>query len=357
MVSQSTRRGLAGLPIPLLAWVALASGCGGGVSSSPRSTDQICSSYFQAVVVDCPRTGGIPDAELNRLRPRFVTACVDLLAVPGEGVTAAALDACTAALVKVGGCSNELGVIEECRFPHGTLPAGAPCQDGGQCMSGGCQRVTTTSDAGGGVITEPACGVCSDGVPAAVGQPCPVGTAGCVDGAACTAASPSTCQPIVLSAAGAACDFATSRCKTGSLCDASTLTCVALGAAGFACTSTLECAAGLVCRTTPAIPTFSCQPPAARGEACASTADCGRSLGCSTATLQCAPIAWASAGQPCSDLMPCLIGQCPSTTPAVCPTVLADGQACVAAVTDTTCDGFAACLDGTCQLEGTPHCQ
>ena len=101
-----------------------------------------------------------------------------------------------------------------------------------------------------------------------------------------------------------------------------------------------------------------CQTGAAEGAACGgnNAMPCAPTLYCDPTSLKCSSsITYAQPGQSCAGggmgLVLCEVGQCMN---GKCPTVVADGQPC--GMAGTTCDWFANCTQGTCQLPSAGSC-
>jgi hypothetical protein len=286
---------------------ALALACGGKSGLSSATSDP-CGALFDA------ENGGacgpvLPAAELARQRARFETICSDYLALPGSGITASALVACASALETTGACETDPRAPAECQF-RGTLPGGAACSDPLQCASGSC--------VGG---NNGACGACATPLPA-----------------------------VTEGETGASCGSDTTPCTRGLTCDASSH-CAPLGRGGATCGTDADCAIGFSCSHAKRL----CLPLATLGETCATNGQtCIPSLVCASASHTCVAPAFVAAGQPCGDTSACLQGSCgyPSMT---CPTVVADGQACVQNAT-AECDTFAGCVNGVCTSAGPAVC-
>lgn len=75
------------------------------------------------------------DATLRAtLRVADVEHCEEVLSVPGEGQTAAWLDACAAVVATLPPCFAG-GQPDACAAPAGTLDTGQPCSDDTQCQA------------------------------------------------------------------------------------------------------------------------------------------------------------------------------------------------------------------------------
>jgi len=326
-----------------------------GKTTAGGSATSACDDYFQiAFTGSCSGNVPLPASEVARIQARFDTLCNEALALPGMAITSGGLESCVAA-IKAGGCSVADGQQPNgpCTFSAGSLASGTSCLTDDQCQSGACTAGNEAPD-GGTVL----CGTCS--TPVAVGQSCASGQS-CGPSAVCNGpigTSGPTCATITFGAVGAACNDSSTECNAGLYCEPSTQKCAAPGDSGTACDTDQACTSPLVCppAASPGAST-TCQSPGAAGAACSEDAGCVVGLGCTQAG--CATVTWASAGQPCSDTVRCLVGGCPSTgttVGGVCPTVIPDGQACTPSVATATCDTFANCEGGTCVL-GYPACQ
>ncbi len=301
----------AGMKRSVLGWVAggvsaviVVAACTSSTSSSSSGT--VCSDYFSALS-RCTLTG-YPASEVSRLSSRWATYCQSSLGLPGvPSSLASTLDSCAKALTTAS-CTDFNNVAQCNGVFTGTLAGGAGCLDGDQCQSGACSVSATATD-GGAAVT--GCGKCD--TPLAVGAPCGMAGSTCV--------YPATC-----------------------------------GLAPGATT--------LVCTVTDAGPS---NPPvyAPAGAACGAPTDGGFTYVICEPGLACGPsgtcvtASYAAAGPPCNQTTLCLVGSCSAAAiqfdggaaTATCPTVIGDGQPCTASQTiTTTCDTFAQCLGGTCQL-------
>jgi hypothetical protein len=191
----------------------------------------------------------------------LVSGATGYLEEPGLDVAAAVanLDACLAALDAVA-CNDS--ILPSCNYVGpGTLPLGAKCEGGEDCVSGQCVGVgpplcATCGAPFAGVGA--ACGSeteCTNGTFCASGTCAPLGVAGaacatndqCVSDEYCGAGK---CTPYPK--LGAACDGTTVPCPLRTQCDATAHTCQPFGAVGAACTSTTGCdvARGTTCDAT-----------------------------------------------------------------------------------------------------------
>jgi hypothetical protein len=369
------------------------SGSGGSAAGPGTSA---CDHYFAAQYLRCG--GPVPPAsEATRAQSRFVQVCLNDIALPGSGMTPASVEACASALDS-SQCGLPDGPPVACNF-NGSLPGGAPCNEGLQCQSGQCQG--TVSDSPGGQIGPFTCGTCTPVV--AIGQVCGQGnfSAGCPAGAICATRDTSapmptyTCTAVVEGDVGATCDGLSAICKTGLYCAQQTGQCTALGAAGAACGEGPPpgypggCAAPLGCVGLPGAAICS---NGTAGAFCLTDFDCSPGLGCVPIPFSgphgaapvvdqvgcspsgtCEPAAWAASAQACDGYSTrCLVGSCGGScgptgaVPGTCPSVVADGQPCPVqgvgpAPSGPTCDISAECfspvgkagapgLTGTCTL-------
>jgi hypothetical protein len=387
-----------------LAWAFLSLGCSGVVSDQASKVDageeetgseiatfadagpaaSACLHYYAAQDSRC---GGplLPASEGARQRARFVQVCLNDIALPGSGMTIAAVEACASAL-DLSACELPEGPPVACNF-NGSLPGGAPCNEGLQCQSGMCQGTAFLSPEG--PIGPSTCGTCAPFVQ--TGQVCAHQnfTGGCANGQVCligagmeTAATPTyTCVPIAEGDAGASCDGLSKICPPGLYCSATTGRCQALGDAGASCGEGMTppgnpggCSAPLSCVGDPGMATCAL---GAMGSFCLGDSDCSPGLGCvpgpcapsgSIVRFGCAesgtcqPVTWASPGQTCDSYRTrCLVGPCggsafgpplPSVDggPAMgtCPAIASDGQPC-----GSECDVFAECFSSTGKAGGT----
>ena len=341
------------------AWVAgLVLACGrsdsrqdGGNAQSP------CDDYFDALVGVACGASALPPDEVARGRGRYETLCQNLLALHGNGMTAQSLEACAQALKSVG-CNAGTSGVSECTYV-GSLPDGSPCNVGTQCQSGSCILSQQISDSG--KVTQ-GCGTCVSTIPA--GQPCAPGQL-CVAGAECAETDANlSCTPVAYGDVGATCDGFAALCKTGLYCDDTSSQCTQPAASGSPCGQADGCAPSLVCAQTEAGPQPVCQDPLPQGGACASDVQCAPGLACSSANDLCTPIEWASGGETCGDVALCLIGSCPvalgdggqAIVGGQCPGVIADGEPCDRSDSAQTCDVFADCINGVCQIPDSSAC-
>jgi hypothetical protein len=293
-----------------------------------------CGDFYDALI-GCSLA---PAAEADHDRPRFTQFCENQGNLPGSTTTVAVIETCAQAFKA--DCSTS------CELPNvGTLPAGAPCNDGFdlQCQSGVC--VTQPQGDGG----YSACGTCASA--SAVGQPCsltaPVGY--CAPGSYCGPGPSSTC--VAYGTAGAACSSDLLCASTDFFCSPSSHVCTAKVAVGAACASDIECANSLPCVAG------TCAARAAAGASCTPTGEaspCLAGLTCDATLHECvAPT--VQPGGACGPGMLCLIGDCSAA--GTCPVLVPDGQPCPSG--DTAVSDLEASCDytGICAIPGTPICR
>jgi len=324
--------------------VSLALACNGSANSSA------CNDYYAAVLDKLAQCGGYPTppaSEAARELARFVEACQNALALPGNNVTSADLEACAGAYSSA---SCAITKPAACQLPPGSQPVGAACNESAQCQSNMCSMSGSGSAAGSG------CGTC--GAAIAAGQRCGGTVKGeCAQGSVCNlTGTPPTCEALIYGDAGATCDGLAAQCQPGLYCDAK-MKCAAALPSGAACTGTYECTPPLTCTGT--APKLACRNPGNAGVACARDADCAPGLGCSDGKT-CGTVTWASGGQACGNLARCLVGFCPfdptGKQAGKCPTVIADGQPCDPKNLAEMCDVAASCVGGTCTLGDSVVC-
>ena len=323
--------------------IGLGLGACGNKGSSQAAADggsTPCEDYFDASFVGpCPTGPTLPPAELARERARFEQVCQYGLALPGSGLTDAQLEACATAIQSAGCVSSGTPAPAPCNF-FGAQPNGFPCNEDFQCQSELCFQSAPVGEAGA-PPSETTCGKCSS--VGALGDPCSGST--CIPGAVCdTAATSPTCVTPTSGQQGAICDGVAKLCDAGLYCDTSV--CTPALALGKPCSTSAQCAAPAICSAQ------ACAAPGQAGDTCTIDADCAAGLGCSSQSSTCGSVTWASAGDACGDSVRCLVGPCPVL--GVCPTVIADGQACTDPT--STCDDFSSCVDGTCVLEDSVAC-
>jgi hypothetical protein len=340
------------------AWWLL--GCGGAVdgsaSTDASSKQPAATASFEAGVSACDhyftaqysRCGGpiLPTSETTRILARFEQVCQNQIALPGSGMTPTTVEACAAAL-DASSCELPYGPPAVCNF-HGSLPGGAPCNEGLQCQSGLCGG--TALFGAGGQLGPWTCGTCEPF--AAIGKACSPG--GCSADAICLAkGKTSVCVAITQGDVGATCDALAAQCKTGLYCSAQTGRCAKPAGAGEPCGEGSDpggCAAPLGCAGTPE----TCRSGSV-GAQCISDPDCASGLGCGPSGT-CNPVSWVAAGQVCDGYNTrCLVGVCQNCGPmaenceiyslGTCPTVAPDGQPC--GLTPSTCDTVAECFSPT----------
>jgi hypothetical protein len=239
---------------------------------------------------------------------RFKISCVDAFKAPDSGLTAAAINACAAALP--GATCEDLiyRKITACEI-KGMRQNGGACGTNEQCQSGYCTQ------------GDQACGVCATYVGA---------------GADC---SQTDCEPGLV-------------CNTGNHC-------VLPGGAGMNCNDSQPCKYGLYCFGN------ACATGAATaGATCADTiyaCNTLKGIYCDLSVMKCANLGFAPAGDPCGQVsgkfVVCSAGDCskPSTTATqgLCGSQAGDGVACDA---NTGCQDPARCVAGHCKLPSSAAC-
>jgi hypothetical protein len=339
-------------------------------SMSSSATLAACDHYFSAQYARGCGGPEVPADELARIRARFEQVCQNQYALPGSGITPAALEVCASALEKAP-CRSSVGPPVQCMF-QGTLAAGAPCNESFQCQGGFCNGTVFSSP--DGQLGPTTCGTCSPGV--GLGEVCQQGShfvAGCPAGAECTTANmtasvpTSTCVAETFGDVGAACDDGLSFCKAGLYCAGLPGHCEPLATAGAPCgypdpgggQGSDGCAPPLSC--VGLLEPGTCSLSEA-GIFCVEASDCSPGLVCkqicdSAAGCRpygtCVAVSWAKPGQSCQVSVRCLVGSCSDEesdpalspdgglVPSVCPQVIPDGQTASSQGAYATCDTFA----------------
>ncbi len=336
---------LASTTLVVLACGGTTTNGGGSGSGGGGPAASACDHYYDILyATNCSSTAP-PQSELTRVRARFEKGCASLLALPGVGITASALDACASA-VETSGCA---GFVTDCNFVLGTMASGASCVQDAQCQSGRCTLGSGASDGGAS-----ACGSCTPGC----------GGVTCAAGTKCDY-STQMCLPVTRGGAGASCNGVAALCNPDLVCNLASHQCVAPGGVGTPCTTASDCSGSLACPPPKQSNVSTCQNPGPTGAPCYADGDCAAGLGCSgggtnAAPPTCVALTWAGPGQPCGDSVRCLVGQCnwssQAETAGTCPAVIADGQPCDSMDNTKTCDTIAVCAGGKCELIGTNTC-
>lgn len=344
--------------------VAFAQGCS---SSGSSSAGGACAGYITALrdaAKECGRFNVSPSREGEYIA-RFQRACESLLAAPGSGISPGVLDQCSAQLRAQ--CGDDDACEEVLEDVRGSLGEGAACSDDTQCVSGQCRRESTSQ-------VPSTCGKCA--AAKQVGEECPEG--GCVAGARCVGSStsggtttPPKCVVIRRAAEGETCgivDGEAVSCASGLNCKlegasspGSTGKCTAPAGEGAACgteeSGYANCKAPLSCVNE------RCGRLGGSGASCQSSNDCLSGFGCDGAKT-CAAIVWGPIGATCdNELRRCDRGFCArsgSTTDGTgkCTEYIADGQPCdEEKSTESRCDTYARCINGTCQFEDATQCK
>ena len=274
---------------------------------TPVSPAQACDAHIGAVCNLLQRCAGF-SAQINygdvaTCRARNRIGCEETFSAKGVTFLAEQMSTCAASFAGLS-CQDLFSdnLPAACDFPAGTLPNGSVCGDE-QCQSGAC-RMTS------------ACGTCAATVPA--GSSCANGE----------------------------------RCADGLKC-ASNGMCVSPGAAGAPCGVSLPCKSPLACRNG------TCSAASAAGGACNQSSDCDPTAGLLCNGGTCQAVSFADAGQPCgfiaggvtlcraSGFCRMVQGQASGT----CVAAAADGATCND-LSGPSCMPPAACINGTCQLQG-----
>jgi hypothetical protein len=335
---------------------------GGGAAVSAQVA---CNDFMNMGFTTC---AGTPPAAMASLQSGFGQACQNTVALPGSGVTPAALEACAAALNGLHApcqtAPDKVGVIlngsasnlAACNF-QGSLPEGTPCNENLQCASALCSGAHQTLGTEGPL--PPTCGTCAP--TAAIGESC--SSSGCGPGAMCSGAPPLCVAAVTYGALGASCDGTASLCVPGLSCNTQTGQCGGIPAnVGDPCSNSV-CALPLLCGGTP--PT--CQQPEAGS--CLAGQLCPGGFVCEdTVPGVCVPITWVMPGEPCGAFpSQCLVGSCdygfgPQSPPLAdggvptCPIVIPNGQPCGGNGANATCGTYSACFNSKSALSGTGVC-
>jgi|SRR5580658_7452565 len=304
----------------------VALGCGGRESGTSAMDDgggaaisaQVaCEDFMTASFQSC---AGMPTAAMASLKAGFGQGCQNTVALPGSGVTAAALEACAAALNAlpcplvpdmVGLIVSGYGTasfLAACNF-RGSLAAGAPCNENFQCASALCSGAHETLGTEGPLPST--CGTCAP--TAAIGESC--SSSGCGPGAICSGA---VCVAVTYGALGASCAANVSLCAPGLYCTPPPPQaghCVGFPShVGDSCSNSIWCAGTLACRGTPQ----TCQQPVSAGGSCSADQDCAYGLVCvqNTSPGVCTAITSVMPGEPCGVIATqCLVGSCYGNDP------------------------------------------
>ncbi len=296
------------------------------------------------------RCGGpvLPSDEAARTAALFEPDCMNQFALRGNGVTAAALDACATA-TEAASCQTPDGPPPECDL-RGLLPGDAPCIVGTQCESGNCLMVQPP---GGGL--PPRCSRC---LPVArVGESCQ--QSNCARGSLCINTKPDppsySCVELTLGEQGAPCDGLTAICQRGLYCDGQSKRCAPLGDLGQPCGTQYPtgCKPPLLCSGAPG----TCKAPGEIGAPCQSDIDCASALVCAYEEKRCRPITWVTPGGFCDDVQRCLRGSCGADFPfpTQCPLMRPAGASCVP--NQDTCEEASVCFEGTCRPLHSIRCE
>jgi hypothetical protein len=308
-------------------------GGGGGLTAATACADlahQRCT-QFQTC---SPTVVQIRYGSESVCETRETDSCTSSLALPSQGNTPAATEACSQAYAGWA-CTdllNGVNIPQACQQQTGSIADGSACAVNGQCQSGFCAIAPGSS-----------CGTCS--------------------------AAPT---------AGTSCAELTS-CGPGLTCTTDTSTCVAFLAQGGACGKGAPCGVGLSCVGADATKGTqgTCQADGTMvGATCDATLKTGpgcdrdAGLACNSQSKTCQTLVLAGGGQPCGTVndqpAECASeGVCTGasgTTPGTCTASAADGAACdigsgPACLVPARCIGSGdGGTSGTCQYAGAQSC-
>lgn len=322
-----------GTTLSLLAGVVVA--CS---SSSSGDSTAACDSYYDALIGAQTRCGGSLEVQENS-KERFRKLCQTALGAPGTGVTGDVINKCASA-INAEACDSGRDLDELCPTPAGQLDDGQPCDDSAQCKGKYCRTNQSDGPMAG-------CGVC--GTRAKEGQSCT--DVPCESGLDCYN---ETCQKEAK--VGEACDqIQGPKCGNNLACDALGKKCIERKSAGEACTGLSQCKSQLSCVEG------KCAERLAAGASCVDTQNrCASGLACSQATGKCEKRTYANAGEKCDrEAIGCKVGSCmvgDNAAEGTCPKVIPDGQPCSENNDAETCDTYAKCIDGRCQIPDPKRC-
>ena len=336
--------------LPLALFACSSSSSSGGTNGVGGGSDTPCGRYYNALTGYADRCGQVTGFEgSSNVVTRFESVCNTAASAPGATGFLAALDRCAS---KIGalGCDEE----SDCAIAGGTLDEGAACQESYQCK-GYCK-----------VENDASCGKCTTAV--AIGAACQ-GSSECGEGNHCEFGTLDTgkCEADTKKAPGAACDN-DSECTSGNACSTDHK-CVATLPIGATCKESNECGA-----STAECKSGNCTAFPGEGAACEFS--CAKGFACGS-DQKCAKRDFVGVGASCDQVHLCKDSTCigysissssgngtDSTlvqNPGKCQIPLADGAACTekkAGEAETTsCDVFAKCTNGTCQIENPATCK
>ena len=296
------------------------------------------------------RCGGpvLPSDEAARTAALFEQDCMNQFALRGNGVTAAALEACATA-TEAAACQTPDGRPPECDL-RGLLPGGAPCIVKTQCESGNCVDAASP----GRNAFHPSAAAAGP----SFGSGNPVRRAAAL-AARCASTRSRTRPRLVRGAhsrrAGSLLRRLTAICQRGLYCDGQSKRCAPLGDLGQPCGSKYPtgCKPPLLCSGAPG----TCKAPGEIGAPCQNHIDCASELVCAYQEKRCAPVTWVAPGDFCDDVQRCLRGSCGADFPfpTQCPLIRPDGASCVP--NQNTCDEASVCFDGTCRPLHSIRCE
>ncbi len=344
-------------------------GCPGSGGSSSGDGDT-CAGYFNALASYANRCEGSSSATLESSRSRFQDLCNKALAAPGATNLASTLSSCTAQVNTATCGANDL----DCDTAPGAFADGTPCGESYQCQSAFCKRPSDTL-----------CGTCAPRIP--IGGDCASGSSSeCVEGARCVSSTTGSgtgttttqkCVAIKIAKAGEACSSKSGEaieCDKGLSCffsqsgstPSNAAVCRAPAGTGGDCFTRSDCTSGLVCTKN------KCSAPLGEGAAC-SGSECAQGLACDEKV--CKTIVFVKGGEACGGARRCERGSCrgqsvqttpgggTTVTPGKCIDPLPDGAACKtggsssSAEPQASCDTFARCIAGTCQVPDPSQCK
>lgn len=299
--------------------VALVAGVFSGCAADPPrlSLEDACA---HAARVDRARRaacfGFTPMSDEPTLIERGTTACTRYWGAPGSRVDASYWEKC--ATSQEGNCASSSFCSS---YPFGTRSAGERCYSFAQCSSLWCFGVRVLDQTGKRNRRATQCGTCA--APLAEGASCNVESDFCTPG-----------QP------GTSCFRGVCRVR---------------GNQGAACDSWDDCNTPWVCTSA-----GTCGAVVPEGGSCAGSTDCAGEWVCDPVAKTCVGQEYVEPGGACdTDIRWCWIGVCDmadGATTGVCPIVLPDGSACDPNDRARTCDSFASCFQGTCQIVDANAC-
>jgi hypothetical protein len=312
--------------------------------SPSEGSDGTCSNYFSAAVEYGKRCNLEQDGELNEAnKATFDKVCQTSLSAPGvSSAYSAAIEKCTTDF-KTAAC----GAVDCEPRVEGTLPVGAGCADGSQCLGGRCGNQRSE---GGGTAAPPSgkpsyCGTCQPYLKE--GEAC--GTSNEIQCARSLTCSNGKCAPRPTSTT-----TSSERVAIGGSC---------IEGSGES-SQFKQCVSGAYCKVSfeGGTTTGKCTAELNEGDACDGTgSQCKSGLSCSNETKKCAKIQTVGVGAECSNGKRCATGSscvfASTSSPPTCQADLAEGAACTDDGKSARCAGFARCVDGKCGYEDPNLCK